>query len=161
MSKPSIKPASTRDIYRQSRDRVNALLKILVQVKQETTHAAVFEKEFDTLLNTARLIYVSQKMEAENDYRKAMVNVSNWVLNAIHRDYIKQNSSRTPSAPYAIKKGLEVLHLLLHRDLRRRVLSATESQLYFEFERLATSLPPPPRDNSKSSEQPAADVRLA
>lgn len=146
------KPLSIKEVYRHSREHVSQILKILTPVKQETMQSPALEKEFEVISKLAQQVYASQKTEGENDYSQALIAVSYWVVNALNRDFVAEHSKKTPSMTYAIKKAFEVLHLLLHRDLRRRQLSSTESQLYFEFHRLASSFPAPPKDNAKKAE---------
>lgn len=139
------KQPSVRDIYRSSRERVSEILTVLQPIKSDSKSCPSFEREYDRILNLMNSVVGSQRFENENDYRAVMDYVGSWALYALEAPYLEANQGAYPTPIFVIKKAVEVLHLLLHRDLRRRNLTNSENQLYNEFVRLHGHLPNPRR----------------
>ena len=137
------KKRTLREVYRNSSERVSLALTLFGSVKQDSLFALQPEKDFDAIANLLKNVVESQKIEDENEYRVLILDVGNWLLKGYQREYLIANKGNALNVMYVVRRGIEVLHLLLHRDLRRRALSPTESQLYHEFRQLCLKIPDP------------------
>lgn len=133
----------SKEIYRASRERVSLALKLFGTQKPDEITEIHTDKDFDTINNLLNSVVSSQKFEEDNDYKGAIQDVGGWTLAAYSKAYLASNAKASPRPLYVIKRGMEVLHMLLHRDLRRRQMTPTESQVYYEFRKLAGALPDP------------------
>ena len=132
-----------KDIYKNSCERISLALKLYGPAQKDSAPRLQGEREYETIHNLINSVVSSQKFEEVNDYRSAIQDAGSWVLAAYKRSYFEANAKHDPSSLYVVKRGMEILHALLHRDLRRRQLSSTESQIFFEFKSLVKGLPDP------------------
>jgi hypothetical protein len=146
-----------RDIYRNSQERITLAMRLFVQAHKEGLWPSTADKEHPNLQNILNSIVSSQKFEENNDYKAAIQDVGSWILSAYHKRFFLEHERATFSPVAVTKKALEVLHTLLHRDLRRRQLSSTESQIYFEFQSFRRPLPDP---RGKTLNQEEVDATL-
>lgn len=138
--------STLKEIYRNSRERISLALKLYGPAHKDSPAVLAADREYETVHNLLNSVVSSQKFEEENDYRTALQDVGTWTLAAYKKKYYSENSRCEPSVAYVVRRALEVLHTLhtlLHRDLRRRQLSSTESQIYFEFRNLVRDMPDP------------------
>ena len=143
MSSTGDKKRTIKEIYRNSSERISLALKLFGQPKQDETLVFQSDKDFETISGLINNAVTAQLQEEFNDYRSAIADVGQWVVSVYTKEYLTHYRNLNPNVLYVVKKGLEVLHLMLHRDLRRRQLSPTESQVYHEFKKLSSSLPKP------------------
>ena len=143
MTKNSDPRRTLKDIYKNSCERISLALKLYGPAAKDAAPNIQETREHETIHNLINSVVSSQKFEEENDYRSALQDTGTWILSAYKKSYFEANAKHAPSILYVVKRGLEVLHALLHRDLRRRQLSSTESQIYFEFKSLVKALPDP------------------
>lgn len=143
MSSAGDKKRTIKEIYRNSSERISLALKLFGQPKQDEPLVFQSEKDFETISGLISNAVKAQLQEELNDYRNAIADVGQWVVLVYTKEYLNAHRSQNPNVLYVVKKGLEVLHLMLHRDLRRRQLSPTESQVYHEFKKISSSLPKP------------------
>jgi|GEM_PF-617049 len=135
--------STLKEIYRNSRERISLALKLYGPALKDSPAVLAAEREYETIHNLLNSVVSSQKFEEENDYRTALQDVGTWTLSAYRKKYYSENARCEPSVAYVVRRAMEVLHTLLHRDLRRRQLSSTESQIYFEFRTLISAMPDP------------------
>lgn len=145
-----------KEIYKNSQERISLALKLFGPAHKDSPATLQADREYETIANLLNSVVSSQKFEEENDYRGAIQDVGSWLLSAYKTDYFAAQEGKEPSVLYVVKRGMEVLHTLLHRDLRRRQLSSTESQLYFEFRNLARPFPDPRKAQLSQAEVDAA-----
>jgi hypothetical protein len=144
MSIPKVeKSISMREIYRNSSQRISLVLTMFGIPKQDSLPEFHLPQDRETISNLLNSVVSAQKFEPENEYKIAILEVGGWVYYAYMTDFLNDNSGHRPNPMYVIKKGIEVLHMLLHRDLRRKQLSPTESQVFNDFLRLAKAMPNP------------------
>lgn len=141
MTASTDKKRTIKEIYRNSSERISLALKLFGQPKQDEPLAFQSERDFETISGLLNNVVKSQFAEDANDYRNTIADVGQWLLGAYTLDYLTTHKNFQPNVLYVIKRGLEVLHLMLHRDLRRRQLSPAESQVYFEFKKLVSVMP--------------------
>ena len=132
-----------REVYRNSSERVSLALTLFGSVKQDSIFALQLDKDFEAIANLIANVLESQKIEEDNEYRVIILDVGNWLTKAYQKEYLNANKGNSLNVLYVVRRGIEMLHLLLHRDLRRRALSPTESQLYHEFRQLCLKIPDP------------------
>ena len=137
------KRRTLREVYRNSSERVSLALTLFGSVKQDALFALQPDKDFDAIANLIKTVVDSQKIEEENEYRVIIFDVGNWLIKAYKKEYLNAQKGNSLNVMYVVRRGIEVLHLLLHRDLRRRALSPTESQLYHEFRQLCLKIADP------------------
>lgn len=135
------KKRTIKEIYRNSSERISLALKLFGQPKQDEALVAQSERDFETISGLLNNAVQAQLNEEANDYRTAIVDVGQWLVGVYTQEYLEEHKQHIPNVLYVVKRGLEVLHLLLHRDLRRRQLSPTESQVFHEFKKLISSMP--------------------
>lgn len=152
MNKNADPRKTLKDIYKNSCERIALALKLYGPAAKDAAPKIQETREYETIHNLINSVVSSQKFEDANDYRAAIQDVGLWVLAAYKKGYFEVNAKHAPSILYIVKRGLEVLHALLHRDLRRRQLSSTESQIYFEFKALIKNLPEPRNAELSQSE---------
>ncbi|MEY4064626.1 MAG: hypothetical protein RIR26_834 [Pseudomonadota bacterium] len=143
MSSTGDKKRTIKEIYRNSSERISLALKLFGQPKQDEPLVFQSDKDFETISGLISNAVKAQLQEELNDYRSAIADVGQWVVLVYTKEYLNHHRNQNPNVLYVVKKGLEVLHLMLHRDLRRRQLSPTESQVYHEFKKLSSGLPKP------------------
>jgi hypothetical protein len=137
---------TVKEIYKNSCERISLALKLYGPAAKDSPARLHAERECETIRNLVNSVVGSQKFEEPNDYRAAIQDTGTWILKAYSPEFFEQHSNHAPSVLYVVKRGMEVLHALLHRDLRRRQLSSTESQIYFEFKALLKPLPDPRKE---------------
>jgi hypothetical protein len=135
---------SVRDIYRNSAEHVVLALELIGIQSVDEAGRIPAESEIEGISRALHAIQSGHKAEPECDYRSTILQLSRWLDCAIQPVFFLGHLQASPSALYALRKGLEVLHMLLHRDLRRKNLSSSESQVYYDFVRLTTKFPKPP-----------------
>lgn len=142
---------TSRDIYRDSADNVVLALELIGNQSADEAVRIPSESECEGISRVLLAIQTGHTREPESDYRSTILQLSHWLNCAMEPAFVRQNMHATPHALYVIRKGLEVLHMLLHRDLRRKNLSSSESQVYYDFVRLTTKLPKPPERKRTAS----------
>jgi hypothetical protein len=135
------KKRTIKEIYRNSSERISLALKLFGQPKQDEPLVVQSERDFETISGLLGAAVQAQLNEEINDYRNAISDVGQWLVGVYTKEYLEQHKQHIPNVLYVVKRGLEVLHLLLHRDLRRRQLSPTESQVFHEFKKLISTMP--------------------
>lgn len=141
------KKRTIKEIYRNSSERISLALKLFGQPKQDEPLVFQSERDFETISGLLINVVRSQYSEDANDYRSTILDVGQWLLGAYTKEFLETHKNYQPNVLYVIKRGLEVLHLMLHRDLRRRQLSPSESQVYHEFKKLISVMPKPKSDH--------------
>ncbi|NBO38774.1 hypothetical protein EBU99_09345 [bacterium] len=141
MTSAADKKRTIKEIYRNSSERISLALKLFGQPRQDEPLAFQSERDFETISGLLSNAVQAQKQEEANDYRSAIIDVGVWLVGVYTKDFLENHKNFQPNVLYVVKKGLEVLHLMLHRDLRRRQLSPTESQVYHEFKKLVATMP--------------------
>ncbi|MBM3381993.1 MAG: hypothetical protein FJY29_06075 [Betaproteobacteria bacterium] len=152
MTSAADKKKTIKEIYRNSSERISLALKLFGQPKQDEPLVFQSERDFETISSLLGNAVQSQHQEEANDYRLAILDVGQWLVGAYTREYLSTYKNQQPNVLYVVKRGLEVLHLMLHRDLRRRQLSPTESQVFHEFKKLISGLPRPSQNTASSVE---------
>lgn len=147
------KKKTIKEIYRNSSERISLALKLFGQPKQDEPIVFQAERDFETISSLLANAVNAQRQEEANDYRSAIMDVGQWLVGVYTKSYLEKHKTHQPNILYVVKRGLEVLHLMLHRDLRRRQLSPTESQVYHEFRKLMAGLPKSTTENSGSLTQ--------
>jgi hypothetical protein len=142
------KKRTIKEIYRNSSERISLALKLFGQPKQDEPLVLQAERDFETISSLLVNVVNAQQQEDANDYKAAIMDVGSWLVGVYTKSYLDSHKSHQPNCLYVVKRGLEVLHLMLHRDLRRRQLSPTESQVFHEFKKLISTMPKPAASNS-------------
>ncbi|MEN9530158.1 MAG: hypothetical protein RI932_2031 [Pseudomonadota bacterium] len=150
MSSAADKKKTIKEIYRNSSERISLALKLFGQPKQDEPLVFQSDRDFETISSLISNAFQSQHQEEANDYRVAILDVGQWLVGVYTRDYLNAHKAHQPNVLYVVKRGLEVLHLMLHRDLRRRQLSPTESQVFHEFKKLISTLPRPTQNTQSN-----------
>lgn len=144
MSSESTRRSQNRDIYRQSRERVDNALEIFGMAKPDKSYTPPPDDELSIILDLIHTVLQDHETEEATEYKETILGVSRWLVAALSPQYLKMRPHQgMPETAYVVRKGLELLHLLLHRDLRRRQFSPTEASLVQEFVALATQYPDP------------------
>lgn len=150
MSTSADKKKTIKEIYRNSSERISLALKLFGQPKQDEPLVFQSERDFETISGLLNNAVKAQYQEDANDYRAAIIDVGQWLVSVYTKDYLNSHKTNQPNVLYVVKRGLEVLHLMLHRDLRRRQLSPAESQVFHEFKKLVSVMPKPKFDSASA-----------
>jgi len=142
-SDKSVTKDSIKELYNESKQRIRLVLSMFGRYEPEKPNPLPDDKTFATISNLINSIMSATQFETENQYRNAIVEISNWLNCAFNKEYLTENASLYPNPLYAVRKGAEVLHSLLHRDLRRKQFSSEEDQMYRNFLTLISKLPDP------------------
>ncbi|MGY3803212.1 hypothetical protein ACWNT8_03995 [Pigmentibacter ruber] len=142
-SEKQVPKDSIKDIYSESKHRIRLILAMLGKYEPEKINPLPDEKSFATISNLINSIMSAAQFESENQYRNAIVEISNWMNCAFNQEYLTKNEKLYPNPLFAVRKGGEILHSFLHRDLRRKQFSSEEDEIYRNFLKLISSLPDP------------------
>jgi hypothetical protein len=151
VSSDRISKDSIRELYHESRQRIRMILQMLGKPEPEKSNPHPDDKSFAAISNLINSIMSSGQFEPSNQYRDAIIDVSSWLNSGFEKNYLNQNENKRPHPLYVVKKGVDLLHTLLHRDLRRRIFSSEESTMYQEFLSLSSQLPDPRRQRLDQS----------
>ncbi len=132
-NRTTISKDSLKEIYYESKQRVRAILKMLGPIDLKDPMKPIDVKVFDNISNFINSIMSSAQFESSNQYSDAIREISTWLNFAFQRKFITENAEKKPHPFLAIRKGLEILHSFLHRDLRRKQFSSEENELYQSF----------------------------
>ncbi len=148
----------SREIYRHSIENVGAALNLFGISRADGGYNFPPDSDFGRIVELVDCIVELHREEEDNAYRTTLLAVGEWLQFALKESYLEhQNNEGFPSIFYVVRKGVEVIHCLAHRDLRRRALSGTESSVVQEFVALASQYPnpcewqPPRKKHRKSS----------
>jgi hypothetical protein len=134
---------SVKDLYHEMKKRIRIILSLIGKVEPDKPNPLPDDKTFEKISNLINSIMSSAQFEPENQYRDSIVEISNWINSAFQKDYLTSNSLCYPNPLFAVKKGAEILHSFFHRDLRRKLLSSEEHEIYRNFIALIGNLPDP------------------
>lgn len=143
LSEKKLSKESLKDLYHESRQRVRAVLNLIGKVEPNRLNPLPDQKTFETISNLINSIMSAAQFEPQNQYRDAIVEISDWLNCAFDKNYLKDNGQYRPHPLFIIKRGVEILHSFLHRDLRRKQFSSEEDQIYRSFLTTLQTLPDP------------------
>jgi len=143
---------SLKELYHEMKHRIRIVISLLGKPEPSKQNSLPDENSFNTIANLINSIMSSAQFETENQYRDAIVDISNWLNSAFQKEYLTENSSQYPNPLYAIKKGAEILHSFFHRDLRRKHLSSEEHEIYRNYITMIKNLPDPTKDKLNQDE---------
>jgi hypothetical protein len=149
----STEKTNLRETYRHSSDSVKLALDLLgPQVASEPPRIPS-EGDLATIARLMHEVVQAHRKEPNNDYRDLLLSVAAWIGSAADHAFLTEHLAVKPHCAFVLRKGLEVVHMILHRDLRRRSLTNAESQIYYDFVRLTAAMPVPPKKNRIRSVQ--------
>ena len=141
-----------KEIYKVSNEKIKNCSRIVSGIDKKQSPTLPPQDDLDSLQNLVNGIEGSHRFEDNNDYKDVITDTCLWILACLKDDYLNENNDSNPSSGYVLKKGVELLHMLLLRDLRRRQLTPTENQKYYNFHELTTKLPDPPMPSHLSQD---------
>ncbi|APJ02525.1 hypothetical protein [Silvanigrella aquatica] len=145
---------SIKELYSESKHRIRLILAMLGRYAPDKPNSLPDDKSIATISNLINSIMSAAQFESENNYRNAIVDISNWMNCAFNKEYLEKNEALYPNPLYAVRKGGEILHSLLHRDLRRKQFSSEEDEMYRNYLTMISSLPDP---RNKKLDQESVD----
>ena len=126
------------DIYKGCKSKVTEIQQILdlhQNTKENYQEIRIKFEQINALLEEDR----------PNEFKDAAQKLVRWLRRASDYGYLNAPPTHQYlSASDAFKKGIDVLNLLLQRDLRKQKLAGGESQVYYGFIDLVRQIPPPP-----------------
>lgn len=142
--KQNLSKDSLKEQYNESRKRIKMMLDILNQIyKNNVLCTSIDDPRFLSLVELIENVKNAAKMENDNQYREAILQISDWVHAALQKDFILAHNKQVPHPLFIIKRGVEILHSLLHRDLRRKQCSSEENEICQTYFSLTKRLPNP------------------
>ena len=139
---PSAKD-SLREIYHESRHKIRMVLGLLGRVEANKPIPLPDESSLETMSALVLTIRQYALSEAENQYRNAIVDIATWLGCALTPGYLDEVQKDYPHPMYIMKKGAEILHSFLHRDLRRKQFSSEEVEIFQNYQMVVGQLPRP------------------
>jgi hypothetical protein len=143
LSSKTVTKDSLREIYHESKQRIRIVLNLLGKPEPNKQNPLPDEKSFTTISTLINSIMSASQFEPKNQYGDAIYELSNWMNFAFNKKYLTENMDKYPNPLYLFKKGAEILHSFLHRDLRRKQFSSEEDEIYRNFMSTINSLPNP------------------
>ena len=143
MDKRSDKSKIIKEIYRSGQERVRYLQNLVGNAQLDTLTLPLSEEDWDRFRQVLVALRDSFQFDRSEDYKKVMVAITAWSLEAIQEPYRKLCLDHKVSLYYALRKGLECMQVVLYRDLRRMTLESEESRRYHVFCEFARGLPSP------------------
>jgi hypothetical protein len=128
---------SAREAYQSSLAQVLGILKLFGLPKADSNPILHTEAAMTQIKTLLKQIYDNQKQEEMNEYRRVIIDIVSWIGSGYNTAFVERVAKDKPNILYVARKGLEVLHVLLARDLRRRNLTLSEKQAYADFRDLA------------------------
>lgn len=135
--------ASIKNFYLEAKNKIRIILNLLGRPEPGKANSLPDEKSFSMIQDAIQSISEIAHIESENSYRDAIIEISDWMYSIFQKDYLLENEKCYPNPIYAVKRGAEILHSFLHRDLRRRQFSFEEEEIFRNFRALMKSLPLP------------------
>lgn len=133
-----------KEIYSESKKKLKIILNLLGKMHKENQFSVPSDPQvFHTMSDLLLKILHAIEMESDNQYRNAIVEIADWMHRALNVEFIEQNQKKYPHPLFVIKKGAEMLHSFLHRDLRRKQFSSEENEIYQNYLALIRKLPNP------------------
>lgn len=142
VSKP-ISKNSPKELYSESRKKIRIILNLLGRVEPEKANPIPDEAAFATIQDLIQNIIKAANFEQDNDYKNAIAEIATWIGQVFQKEYLVENEKCYPNPVYAVKKGIELLHSFLHRDLRRKQFSFEEEEMFRNYRAMMNSLPIP------------------
>lgn len=143
-SKTTLSKNSLKEQYNESRKRIKMMLDILGQIYRGNAFcASIDDPRIVTLVKLIENVQITAKLEGESQYRDAIIQISDWIHAALQNQFIHNNNKHVPHPIFVIKRGVEILHSLLHRDLRRKQCSSEENEIFQTYLSLTQRLPSP------------------
>lgn len=120
------------------------MLDILGQIYKNNSFCVPFDDpRLNILVELIEYVQHTAKLEHDNQYRDAILQISDWIHAALQKKFIEKNNTCVPHPMFVIKRGIEILHSLLHRDLRRKQCSSEENEICQTYLSLTKRLPNP------------------
>lgn len=140
----NISKDSLKELYNESKKRIKMMLQLLARSSKDNQFSELpDEQNLTTMFNLSEHILNAAKMENDNQYKDAIIYIADWIHMALHRDFLQKYQNHHPHPLFIVKKGAEILHSFLHRDLRRKQFSSEESEIYQNYLALIRRLPNP------------------
>ncbi len=134
---------SIKDLYNEAKQRIRLILSMFGRYEPEKINPLPDDKSFAAISNLINSIMSSAQFESDNQYRNAIVEISNWMNCAFNKEFLNKHEALYPNPLYVVRKGAEILHSFLHRDLRRKQFSSEEDEIYRNYITMISSLPDP------------------
>lgn len=138
-----MKKTSTKEIYANSKKNIKLILDMIGQPEPNKPTPLPDNVTLEKIYLLTKSILDLSYFEPENQYSSAIGEVAKWIHFAFKKEYLQKQQNTYPNPVFVFKKGLEVLHSFLFRDLRRKQFSAEEDEIYRNFRSLSSKLPAP------------------
>jgi len=133
------------EMYEESRSRIKRVCEILGDISEEGPFLLPQGAAYEILQTFLNSILGSHRFERAGQFRTAIIETGEWLLNACRLEYLEEASTYLPHPLYVISKGSHLLEQLLNRDFAIRELNAHQQNLQSEFRLLCIHLPDPRR----------------
>ena len=132
-----------RVAYNESTEDLNKILKLFGFPK--SAHVAVWHdaEVAIEIRDNLKKIYDRHQHEEKNDYRRVIVELLSWIGSGYNVAFVERVSGVDLNVMFVMRKGLEAVHVLLARDLRRKNLTLNEKQMIGDFKDLTAKLEDP------------------
>lgn len=151
-SSKTISKNSLKELYNESKKRIKIVLNLIGRVDLNAPQIIPDDRSFESISSLMVSIMNASHFENDNQYKDAIVEISTWVRFALDKGYLLQNKNMSPNPLFVIRKGCEILHSFLHRDLRRKQFSSEENEIYRNYLAMTKKLPNPKKEGLERQE---------
>lgn len=137
------KKLSTKEVYANSKKSIKLILELIGKPEPNKPTPLPDHSTFEKISTLTKSMMELAHFEPENQYSRAIIDVTTWIHFVFQKDYLQSHQNAYPNPVFVFKKGIEVLHAFLHRDLRRKQFSAEEDEIYRNYKNLSSKLPAP------------------
>jgi len=132
---------SVKNFYLEAKNKIRIILNLLGRPEPGKSNPIPDDNSFQMIRSLIQDITKIRTIETENSYRDAIVEITEWMLRVFEKDFLIAHEKHYPNPVYAVKKGAEILHSFLHRDLRRRQFSFEEEEIYRNYRSMMKNFP--------------------
>ena len=132
MSSSTLPQIKTKELYRDASDRVVASIYQFTNI-QNLNDINMINSHLRRISSTVSGCIGLFMFEENNSYKDAILSLGNWLERAFEPEVFLTLKSSFEDYEKLLRRGLEILLMLLQRDLRRRILSLDESRAYHAY----------------------------
>ncbi len=125
---------SLKDLYSDSKKRIKIILNAVALCQNEDQSFSIPDTTIcSNLSHLCIQISESAQLEPNTQYSDAISNIANKMSIILDVNFIENHKNHYPHPIFIVKKGAEILHSFLHRDLRRKQFSSEENEIYQSY----------------------------
>lgn len=143
MATKNISKDTLKVSYFESKKRIKIILQSISKYNQNNNHILDVPdpNTCKLVIDLCHQIHQTSLHEPQTQYSQAIVTITQRIDQVLQKDYLKNYKKDYPQPMFVVKKGAEILHSFLYRDLRRKQFSSEENEIYSNYLALTRKLP--------------------